>query len=130
MKQVLNTTDLDLNFMANPFTGDVSVKTGVDAIKQSMKTILFLQKYEKAFNYDLDAGLTSYLFESFYPIFGKEIEEDIKKILLKYEPRILPSGISVKFDDKDKQLVIVIVFSVTDQPDNQQVLTLKVEKTR
>ncbi len=47
MKQVLNTTDLDLNFMANPFTGDVSVKTGVDAIKQSMKTILFLQKYEK-----------------------------------------------------------------------------------
>jgi len=129
MKQVLNTTDLDFNFMANPFTGDVSVKTGVDAIKQSMKTILFLQKYEKAFNFDLDAGLTSYLFENFYPIFGKEIEEDIKKIILKYEPRVLPSNISVSFDNM-QNLNIVIVFSIVNQPNEQQTLTLSVEKTR
>jgi len=129
MKQVLNTTDLDFNFMANPFTGDVSVKTGVDAIKQSMKTILFLQKYEKAFNFDLDAGLTSYLFENFYPIFGKEIEEDIKKIILKYEPRVLPSNISVSFDNM-QNLNIVIVFSIVNQPNEQQTLTLNVEKTR
>ena len=129
MKQVLNTTDLDFNFMANPFTGDVSVKTGVDAIKQSMKTILFLQKYEKAFNFDLDAGLTSYLFENFYPIFGKEIEEDIKKIILKYEPRVLPTNISVSFDNT-QNLNIVIVFSIVIQPNEQQTLTLSVEKTR
>ena len=129
MKQVLNTTDLDFNFMANPFTGDVSVKTGVDAIKQSIKTILFLQKYEKAFNFDLDAGLTSYLFENFYPIFGKEIEEDIKKIILKYEPRVLPSNISVSFDNM-QNLNIVIVFSIVNQPNEQQTLTLNVEKTR
>ena len=129
MKQVLNTTDLDFNFMANPFTGDVSVKTGVDAIKQSIKTILFLQKYEKAFNFDLDAGLTSYLFENFYPIFGKEIEEDIKKIILKYEPRVLPSNISVSFDNM-QNLNIVIVFSIVNQPNEQQTLTLSVEKTR
>ena len=129
MKQVLNTTDLDFNFMANPFTGDVSVKTGVDAIKQSMKTILFLQKYEKAFNFDLDAGLTSYLFENFYPIFGKEIEEDIKRIILKYEPRVLPSNISVSFDNT-QNLNIVIVFSIVNQPNEQQTLTLNVEKTR
>lgn len=129
MKQVLNTTDLDFNFMANPFTGDVSVKTGVDAIKQSMKTILFLQKYEKAFNFDLDAGLTSYLFENFYPIFGKEIEEDIKKIILKYEPRVLPTNISVSFDNT-QNLNIVIVFSIVNQPNEQQTLTLSVEKTR
>ena len=129
MKQVLNTTDLDFNFMANPFTGDVSVKTGVDAIKQSMKTILFLQKYEKAFNFDLDAGLTSYLFENFYPIFGTEIEEDIKKIILKYEPRVLPTNISVSFDNT-QNLNIVIVFSIVNQPNEQQTLTLSVEKTR
>ena len=129
MKQVLNTTDLDFNFMANPFTGDVSVKNGVDAIKQSMKTILFLQKYEKAFNFDLDAGLTSYLFENFYPIFGKEIEEDIKKIILKYEPRVLPTNISVSFDNT-QNLNIVIVFSIVNQPNEQQTLTLSVEKTR
>jgi phage baseplate assembly protein W len=129
MKQVLNTTDLDFNFMANPFTGDVSVKTGVDAIKQSIKTILFLQKYEKAFNFDLDAGLTSYLFENFYPIFGKEIEEDIKKIILKYEPRVLPSNVSVSFDNT-QNLNIVIVFSIVNQPNEQQTLTLNVEKTR
>lgn len=129
MKQVLNTTDLDFNFMANPFTGDVSVKTGVDAIKQSIKTILFLQKYEKAFNFDLDAGLTSYLFENFYPIFGKEIEEDIKKIILKYEPRVLPTNISVSFDNM-QNLNIVIVFSIVNQPNEQQTLTLNVEKTR
>ncbi len=34
MKQVLNETDLDLNFLVNPITGDVSIKTGVDVIKQ------------------------------------------------------------------------------------------------
>ena len=33
-------SDIDLNFLAHPVTGDVSKKYDVDAVKQSLKTLI------------------------------------------------------------------------------------------
>ena len=130
MKQVLNTTDLDFNFLANPFTGDISTKTGVDAIKQSVKNILFLNKFEKPFNFDLDAGLKNYLFELFDPILGNEIKKDITNILKKYEPRINVTDTNIVFDEADQSLNMTLTFYIIDEKEILQQIILKVEKTR
>ena len=129
MKKVLNTTDLDLNFMANPFTGDVSVKTGVDAIKQSLKNILFRSSSEKPFSDEIyNTNIRSYLFEQNDIILENELGRFIRININKYEPRVEITDILIQPADVD--LNITITFSVIDNPDIQQILNLKVEKTR
>lgn len=129
MKKVLNTTDLDLNFMANPFTGDVSVKTGIDAIKQSLKNILFRSSSEKPFSDEIyNTNIRSYLFEQNDIILENELGRFIRININKYEPRVELTDILIQPADVD--LNITITFSVIDNPDIQQILNLKVEKTR
>lgn len=129
MKKVLNTTDLDLNFMANPFTGDVSVKTGIDAIKQSLKNILFRSSSEKPFSDEIyNTNIRSYLFEQNDIILENELGRFIRININKYEPRVEITDILIQPADVD--LNITITFSVIDNPDIQQILNLKVEKTR
>jgi hypothetical protein len=73
--------DLDLNFTANPLTGDINVKSNDDAIKQALKTLLLLSLYEKPFNSDLGPNIRGFLFENYILNSNKYLEEKIKNII-------------------------------------------------
>ena len=40
-------SDLDLDFIAHPTTGDVVKKTGVDAIKRSVRNLILTNFYDR-----------------------------------------------------------------------------------
>ena len=42
-------SDLDLDFMINPVTGDINKKKGTDAIKRSIRNLIFTNYYERPF---------------------------------------------------------------------------------
>jgi hypothetical protein len=63
-----NITDLSSDFSVHPLTGDVAVKKNADAIKQSLKNLLFMNKFDKPFDPSLDSGLQEVLFENFLNI--------------------------------------------------------------
>ena len=50
MKKILKITDISYNFLPHPITGNISLVKNNDAIKQSIKTLLFLNLYEKPYN--------------------------------------------------------------------------------
>lgn len=129
MKQVLNETDLDLNFLVNPITGDVSIKTGVDVIKQRMKNILLLGKYDIPFKVKTNSILTN-LFENYDPIFNIELKRSIRIDIEKYEKNVRILNINTNFDESQNMLNISINFSVIQNDSVTELLVLKVERTR
>ena len=40
-------SDLDLDFQINPITGDINKKKGADAVKRSIRNLVFTSYYEK-----------------------------------------------------------------------------------
>ena len=79
--------DFDMSFKANPTTGDLRVKTDVDAIKQSVKNLLLLNYGDIPYKPLFGSNIYSQLFEQLTPITTNLLETSIRSTL-KAEPRI------------------------------------------
>lgn len=129
----INVTDLSNDFSAHPLTGDVAVKKDIDAIKQSMKNLLLMNKFDKPFRPDIDAGLRELLFENYpTPILDHLIQQKVNYIISNYEPRVIIKNISInpnELDDNLLQLSITFTLSNSNtiEPNN---LTIFLERVR
>lgn len=126
----INTSDLDFNFTPHPLTGDVNIKTNIDAIKQSLKNILMTSLLDRPFNTNLFLNLKSYLFENFDIYYEDKLRRDIENIITFYEKRVKINNLNVSFDEDNLTLGIILDFSlIYDSSINSQ-LELIVERTR
>ena len=57
--------DLDYVFGLHPISKDIRKKTNVEALKQSIKTLVLLNHYEKPFHPDIGCDVYKSLFEPF-----------------------------------------------------------------
>lgn len=126
----LNTNDLDFNFTAHPVTGDITIKNNLTSIKQSLKNILMTSILERPFNTNLNLNLYSYLFENFNIYYIDILTDEIKRIITFNEPRIAVDKIDLNFQENDEILTIVINFSLIDDSNAQNELTLTIERQR
>lgn len=80
--------DLDLFFGVHPLSKDIRKKTNVDAIKQSVKTLVLLNHYEKPFHPDVGCDVYKSLFEPFEGAFTETMmRKYIENVINTYEPR-------------------------------------------
>ena len=56
-------SDLDLDFIAHPTTGDVVKKTGVDAIKRSVRNLILTNFYDRPFRSYIGSNAQKILFD-------------------------------------------------------------------
>lgn len=106
--------DLDISFMKNPNTGDLLVKTDVEAIKQSIKNLVFLNFGDYALRPLFGGNVRSQLFEPATQLTEDNIKRSITRVL-QYEPRaeVLDVRInSSKFDSN--MLDVTIVFNIVN----------------
>ena len=80
-------TDIDLSFGVNAFSGDLNKKLDVNAVKQSIKTLLLTQSGEKPFHPEIGSNLRGMLFENITPQISHMISKLIEKLIINYEPR-------------------------------------------
>lgn len=121
MKKILKITDISYNFLPHPITGNISLVKNNDAIKQSIKTLLFLNLYEKPYNTNINVGIKYYLFENINIIDSQTIKEDIRTVLENFETRIILNNVEMFFIEKDNSIGITIEYTVigeTKEPDN------------
>lgn len=111
-------TDLDLNFIANPVSGDVSVKTDVNAIKQSVKNLVLTKNFEKPFHPEIGSQVNNLLFEPFTPLTKSMLEQAVKNTIINFEPRVVLQDVRVALSNDDQTAYITIVFTIvnTTQP--------------
>ena len=91
-------SDLDLDFIANPTTGDIVRKTGVDAVKRSIRTLVLTNFYDRPFRSYIGSNAQKILFENANPLTSNFLKDAINEVITNYEPRVRIQGIQVQFD--------------------------------
>ena len=81
-------SDFDLSFAANPVTGDVAKKYDVNAVKQSLKTLVLTRFYERPFQPKLGSPIYALLFENIDVITANRLQLELEILINKYEPRV------------------------------------------
>ena len=80
--------DINLSFKRHPVTNDVLTISDEDAIKKSVKNIVFTILGEKPFQPNFGSVINDSLFELNTSLNEVRVSDEIKQSLLNYEPRI------------------------------------------
>jgi phage baseplate assembly protein W len=110
-------SDLDLSFAAHPITGDVARKYDVNAVKQSLKTLILTNYYERPFQPKLGSPVYGMMFENIDMITANSLKLRLELLINKYEPRVRSQQVDVVplFDDNAFKVTIYFyVIGVND----------------
>jgi phage baseplate assembly protein W len=107
-------SDLDLNFFANPVTGDVSRKYDENAIKQSIKNLVMTNHYERPFHPEIGSQINSLLFEQFSPLLQGMIERSIINTISNFEPRVELLEVLVNLNPDNQSVLVTITFRIVN----------------
>ena len=108
--------DIDLAFTLNPLTHDISKKLDVNAVKQSLRTLIFTQYYERPFQPDLGSPIYELLFEPIDPITTEAIRMSIENLIQNHEPRVILNQLDVVPSADENEYQISIFFTVVGIP--------------
>lgn len=110
-----NYTDVDLNFIPHPVTGDLVKKTGIEAIKNSLRHIVYYNFYEKPFHPEIGTGLLSSLFETAIdPTTLNILERKIRSAIHTYEQRVSSLSVKINYEESEPNTIFVTIFFVPD----------------
>lgn len=105
--------DLDLDFMANPTTKDVMKKTGIEAIKRSVRNLVLTNFYDRPFRSYIGSNALKLLFDNANPITANFLTNAIREVVENFEPRVRIQDLQVQFDEDNNgynvSLYIVII---------------------
>lgn len=121
-------TDVDFDFVANPLTDDVSKKVDGNAIKQSIKNLILMHRYDVPFHPDVASQIYSMLFDLATPLTISTLQRAITYTLENFEPRIELQDVQVT-DSGNNQLDITIAYTIKNVGIEQQ-FTFSVNRTR
>ena len=112
--------DINLSFKRHPVTNDLVVIKNEDAIKQSVKNIIFTILGEKPFLPLFGSKLNSALFELDTNFNETKISDEISSVLLNNEPRISNILVSVSNPQDSHELNVTIQYDITGIPSPSQ----------
>src|SRR5688500_1969904 len=88
-------SDLDLDFLSNPTTGDVVKKTGYDAIKRAVRNLILTNFYERPFRPDVGSNAQKLLFDNMTALTANFLRNAIEEVITNHEPRVLVKYVAV-----------------------------------
>ena len=122
-------SDLDLDFTINRTTGDINMKVGTEAIKRSVRNLVFTNFYERRFNTQLGSDVTGLLFENATPLTSIYIQDAISALINNYEPRVKLQSVSVKEDIDNNGYNVTLTYVILNRNLNTTA-TLFLERVR
>lgn len=122
-------TDLDLNFTANPNTGDVSKRYDENAIKNSLKNLVLTSNFERPFHSEIGSPIRNLLFENYSPMLVLSMRRAIEDLINNYEPRVEVLDVVVDPYDDGNEIQIGILFKVRNT-ETTLAVAVTLERTR
>lgn len=80
--------DLDLDFIKHPATKDIVKKTGIDAIKRSIRNLVLTNFYDRPFRPALGSSAQQILFDNINPFTAIFLQNAIAEVINNFEPRV------------------------------------------
>jgi len=103
--------DLDLTF-GQTATKDVAKRVDVNAVKQSLRNLLFIRKGEKPFRPEIGSDLHKVLFEPMDFLTVDLMRDIIKEVIKKYEPRVNLQDVEINPQYDSNSYDVILYFYV------------------
>jgi phage baseplate assembly protein W len=122
-------SDLDLNFLPHPTTKDVMKKTGVEAIKRSVRNLILTNFYDRPFNSAVGSNVLKLLFDNGSPTLEIFIRNSIAETIRNLEPRVRLEDVIVNLDETNNgyNITLYVVILNRNEP---AVINLFLERIR
>ena len=108
--------DINLSFKRHPVTNDVLTVSNEDAIKRSVKNIIFTILGEKPFVPQFGSVINESLFDLNTELSEIRITDEIRSSLLNYEPRIDNTEVTVSVYPDSNELNCTIQYDIVGIP--------------
>ena len=108
-------SDLDLTFLRQPGTGDVSMKYDEQSVIRSVRNLLSTNLYERLFQPTIGSTLNQILFEPVSTLTALQIEDEIVRMIKNYEPRAIISQINVSASPDDNSFSVSLWILIGNQ---------------
>ena len=108
--------DINLSFKRHPVTNDVITVSDEDAIKRSVKNIIFTILGEKPFEPNFGSVISRSLFDLNTNLNEIRISDEIKQSLLNYEPRIDNVEVTASIYPDSNELNCIVQYDIVGIP--------------
>ena len=108
--------DINLSFKRHPVTNDVLTISDEDAIKRSVRNIVFTILGEKPFQPNFGSVINNSLFELSTSLSEVRVSDEIKQSLLNYEPRIDSVEVTTTIYPDSNELNCTVQYDITGIP--------------
>ena len=108
--------DINLSFKRHPVTNDVITVSDEDAIKRSVKNIIFTILGEKPFEPNFGSVISQSLFDLNTNLNEIRISDEIQQSLLNYEPRIDNIVVTASIYPESNELNCVVQYDIVGIP--------------
>ena len=122
--------DINLSFKRHPVTNDLVVIKNEDAIKKSVKNIIFTILGEKPYMPLFGTSVNNSLFELANPLDHVRISDEIQSTLLNYEPRISNIQVTVSNYPDSHELNATIQYDITGMASPSQTVDVLLQPAR
>ena len=108
--------DINLSFKRHPVTNDVVTIRNEDAIKRSVRNIIFTILGEKPFEPNFGSVISRSLFDLNTNLNEIRISDEIQQSLLNYEPRIDNIVVTASIYPESNELNCVVQYDIVGIP--------------
>lgn len=122
-------SDIDLAFIPHPVTGKLSRKTNRNSVRQSVKSLVLTNFYERPFQPNIGCNVRAMLFELFTPATKQKLENAVREVIYNYEPRAEVIEVIAEQRDDLNALTLSLAFYVINDPE-PVVLDVILERVR
>ena len=112
--------DINLSFKRHPVTNDVLTINDEDAIKRSVKNIIFTILGEKPFEPFFGSAINNSLFELNTSLNEIRVQDEIQSSLLNYEPRIANIIATVTIMPDSNEMNCTVQYDIVGLPSPTQ----------
>ena len=105
--------DINLSFKRHPVTNDVLTISDEDAIKRSVRNIVFTILGEKPFDPNFGSIINDSLFELDTSLNQVRVSDEITQSLLSYEPRISNIEVTASIYPDSNELNCTVQYDIT-----------------
>ena len=108
--------DINLSFKRHPVTNDVVTIRNEDAIKRSVRNIIFTTLGEKPFEPNFGSVINESLFDLNTNLSEIRVSDEIKQSLLNYEPRIDNINVTVTVASDTNEMNCTVQYEIVGLP--------------
>lgn len=112
MKEIINYSDVNLDFIPHPLTGNLNPKINVDSIRQAIKVLFLLNPFDVPFNQNSFVNLRHYLFENINHLTISNLVKRIEWSIKSYEKRVKFISAKVVPYDSDDGFEVTVTYQI------------------